>query len=69
MFMYRVILNYVGVSMAYKFQMENNKIKLLMEYESATQKVLLSVESILQNAKRLQRAHISCHVSSFIRKL
>jgi predicted ATP-dependent Lon-type protease len=29
----------------------NNKIKLLTEYESVTQKVLLPVVSILQNAK------------------
>jgi hypothetical protein len=35
-----VILNIVGVSVAYNFQTGNNKIKLLTEYESVTQKVL-----------------------------
>jgi hypothetical protein len=30
----------VGVSVAYNFQTGNNKIKLLTEYESVTQKVL-----------------------------
>jgi hypothetical protein len=37
--------------MAYNFQTRNNKIKLLTEYESVTQKVLLPLESMLQNAK------------------
>jgi hypothetical protein len=37
---YNVILNYCHVSAAYNFQTGNNKIKLLMEYESGTQKVL-----------------------------
>jgi hypothetical protein len=32
------------------------KIKLLMDYEIVTQKVLLPIESMLQNAKELQRA-------------
>jgi hypothetical protein len=41
---------------AYKFQTGNNKIKLLAEYESVTQNVLLAVESILHNAKQLQHA-------------
>jgi hypothetical protein len=36
---------------AYNFQVGNTKIKLLTENESATQKVLLSGESMLQNAK------------------
>jgi hypothetical protein len=40
--------------MAYNFQIRNNKIKLLTEYESVTQKVVISLESILQNAKQLQ---------------
>jgi hypothetical protein len=40
--------------MAYNFQTGNNKIKLLMEYESTTQNVL-SLESILENAKQFQR--------------
>jgi hypothetical protein len=33
-----------------------------MEYESVSQKVLLLRESILQNAKQLQRARLSWHV-------
>jgi hypothetical protein len=37
-------------------------MKLLMEYESVTQKVLLLIESILQNAKQLQHTCISWHV-------
>jgi hypothetical protein len=36
---------------AYNFQTENTKIKLFTDYENATQTVLLSVESVLQNAK------------------
>jgi hypothetical protein len=36
------------------FQNEKNKIKLLTEYENVTQKVSLFIESILQDAKRLQ---------------
>jgi hypothetical protein len=35
-----VILNYCRGVRDYNFQIEENKIKLLMEYESATQKVL-----------------------------
>jgi hypothetical protein len=38
------------------FQTGNNQIKLLIQYESVTQKVLSSVESILQNAKQLRHA-------------
>jgi hypothetical protein len=34
----------------------SNKIKLLTEYESVTEKVLLLIVSILQNAKLLQYA-------------
>jgi hypothetical protein len=41
----------VGVSMAYNFEIVNKKIKLLTEYENVTQKVLLYIESILQNVK------------------
>jgi hypothetical protein len=41
----------VGVSVACNFQSGSNKIKLLTEYESVTRKVLLPMESILQNAK------------------
>jgi hypothetical protein len=37
--------------MAYNFETGNNRIKLLMEYERVTQKVLLFIEPILQNAK------------------
>jgi hypothetical protein len=38
-----VILNYCwGVSLAYNFQTGSNKIKLLMEYENVTQKVLFA---------------------------
>jgi hypothetical protein len=48
---------------AYNFQIGNNKIKLLAEYESVTQEVLLPVESILQNAKQLQRAQFYFVVS------
>jgi hypothetical protein len=43
-------------------QTENNKIKLLTEYESITQKVILLIESVLQNAKQLQHAHLSWQV-------
>jgi hypothetical protein len=52
----------VGVSMAYSFQIGKNGIKLLMEYENVTQKVLLFIESIPQNAKQLQHARLSWHV-------
>jgi hypothetical protein len=38
------------VAYMYNFQTGNNKIKLLTEYESVNQKVLLPVESILQSA-------------------
>jgi hypothetical protein len=48
----------VRVSMAYNFQTRNNKIKLVTEYGSVTQKVLIPLESILQNAKQLQHAHL-----------
>jgi hypothetical protein len=49
----------VGVSVAYNFQTRNNKIKLLLQYESVTQKVLISLESVMQNAKQLQHARLS----------
>jgi hypothetical protein len=49
--------------MAYTFQTGNNKIELLMEYEGATQEILLSVESTLQNAKQLQRVQFYIVVS------
>jgi hypothetical protein len=41
----------VGISVAYNFQIGNNKIKLLKEYENVTQKFLVIIESILQNAE------------------
>jgi hypothetical protein len=41
----------VGVYVTCNFQIGNNKTKLLTEYESVTQDVLLSKESILENAK------------------
>jgi hypothetical protein len=37
---YRVILNYCRHILAYNFQTGNKIIKLLMEYENGTQKVL-----------------------------
>jgi hypothetical protein len=52
--------------MACNFQAGNNKLKLLTEYESVTQKVSLPIESILQDPKQLQHARLSWHVSSFI---
>jgi hypothetical protein len=39
---------------AYNFQSGRNIIKLLTEYESVTQTVLLFIDSILQNAKQLK---------------
>jgi hypothetical protein len=47
---------------ACNFQNGKYKIKLLAEYESLTQQVLLFVESVLQNAKQLQHMHLSWHV-------
>jgi hypothetical protein len=38
----------VGVSVPYNIQTGDNKITLLTEYENATQKVLLFVESVLR---------------------
>jgi hypothetical protein len=37
-------------------------MKLLMEYESVTQKVLLLIQSMLRNTKQLQTARLSWHV-------
>jgi hypothetical protein len=48
--------------MASNIQTGESKIKLLTEYESVTQTVLLPVESMLQNAKQLQHVRISWHV-------
>jgi hypothetical protein len=39
--------------MAHNFQTGENKIKLLTEYESVTQKVLLILELDVQNGKQL----------------
>jgi hypothetical protein len=47
---------------AYDLQTGNN-IKLLTEYESATQAVLLLIESMLHNAKQLQHARLYFDVS------
>lgn len=43
----------VGVSMAYNFRTGNNKILLLTEHESVTQKVSVPGESVLQEARQL----------------
>jgi hypothetical protein len=51
---------------AYNFETGNNIIKLLTEYESVTQKVLLFTESMLQYAKQLQHARLSWQAISFI---
>jgi hypothetical protein len=49
----------IGVSVAYNFQTGYNKIKLLTECGSVTQKVLLHIlESVLQNAKQLEHARL-----------
>jgi hypothetical protein len=49
--------------MANNFQTGKNKIKLLTEYESVTQKVLSPVEPILQNAQQLQK--VACKMSKW----
>jgi hypothetical protein len=56
---YRVIPNYCQGFLGPEFSNRKNKIKLLTEYEDVTQKVLLSRESILRNAKQLQHARLS----------
>jgi hypothetical protein len=38
--------------MTYNFQSGKNRIKLRTEYESVTQKVLIAVETLLQNANK-----------------
>jgi hypothetical protein len=45
--------------MAYNFQTGSNKTALQTEHESATEKVLFFIESILQNANKLQHARLS----------
>jgi hypothetical protein len=58
---YRVILKYCpGFPWPIIFKPE--AIKLLTEYESVTQKVLLFIETILQNAKQLQHERLSSYV-------
>jgi hypothetical protein len=47
------------VSMAYNFQIGENKIKLHAEYENVNQTVLLHIESILHNPKQCQHALFS----------
>jgi hypothetical protein len=49
----------IGVFVANNIQTSENKIKLLTEYESVTQKVLLYIEPMLQNTKELQHARLS----------
>jgi hypothetical protein len=44
--------------MACNFQTGNTKRKQFTEYESVTQKVLLFVESILQNVKERQHTRL-----------
>jgi hypothetical protein len=39
------------------YRVPGNKLKLLTEYENVIQKVVLLIESILQNAKQLQHVH------------
>jgi hypothetical protein len=43
----------------YNSEIENNKIKLLTEYENVSQRDLLLIESILRNARQLQHARLS----------
>jgi hypothetical protein len=42
---------------AYIFQIGRNKLKLLREYETETQKVLLFIELMLHNTKQLQNEY------------
>jgi hypothetical protein len=58
-----MILNYCRISVVYNIQNGSNEIKLLMVYESVIQKVLLFIESILQNAKQFQHAQFYFVVS------
>jgi hypothetical protein len=51
-----------GFTLTIIFKPEIKKVKLLTEYESVTEEVLLSIEAILQNAKQLLHARISWHV-------
>jgi hypothetical protein len=48
---------------AYNFQPGNNKVKLLAEFESVTQKVVLRIESVLENGKQHQRLQFYLVVS------
>jgi invasion protein IalB len=47
---------------AYNFKIRSKKTKPLTEYESVTQKVILAVDSMLQNVKQLQHERLSWHV-------
>jgi hypothetical protein len=49
--------------MVYNFQIGINNTKLLIEYERVTQKVLLFLGSMVQNAKQLQHAQFYFVVS------
>jgi hypothetical protein len=46
----------------YNIQIGKIKIKLLVQYESVAQKVLLIIELMLQNDKQLQHARLSWHM-------
>jgi hypothetical protein len=54
-----MILNCCRGFHVYNFQIEENKTKVLVEYENVIQKVLLLIESIMQNPKQLQHARLS----------
>jgi hypothetical protein len=56
----RLILIIVLISVAYNFKTGSNKIKLLMEYKNVTQNVLLPEESILQTSIRL--SFVACRI-------
>jgi hypothetical protein len=61
--MYRLILNYCRGFRGLYFSNRKYKVKLITEYENATEKVLLPMESILYNAIQLQQAHLYFVVS------
>jgi hypothetical protein len=49
--------------MEHNFQIgKKNKTKLFTEYKIQTQRVLLIIDSILQNAKELKHARLSWHL-------
>jgi hypothetical protein len=47
------------VPLAYNFHTWNDKINLLTKYENVVRKVVLPIESILQNARQLEHARLS----------